>query len=1618
MPTNKKKPNFSWCSILENTGTVIANDINKRDKDGQTLLHAIAITKYVPPASIQNIQDLLLSLSPEKKQEALEKNNNHGLTPLGCAIQQKNLDSAIKLMSLGCDLTNCKQNGKWLHHVIMHADEIFIIQNVLPLYRAAAIIQKDTVDTDNQTPLNIAVSHRKNLTISRALLAIGADPNKSCNAQHNILTQAIETNNDNIILDYITRLNAENAHKYNADQINALSLASVRCQATIVRMILQQYPQPHSVNSQGENTLHIMAKTPQYNNAHDEIARMLIHTGMRCDQKCNNGDTPVMVALKHGKEKFALTLLDYSDIYQKNKNQEHALNIAIYMKAKEAAQKILNIEITSKNRPYSLAHKTCPLPSHFHDIIKPEIEQKLGNRIGNIRNITPVSLCVLMYSLDKDICNILHMMITSQHQKNQKFDDDPSQFAIDTNQLELSLLLAKFNIFPKEPITNATEKASTIQVKSTNGIIRYNGYQNNLEQICRIESALKEKNIPLATTLIYSIPLNYFPTGWASQLWYHFGNHFLLLCLEHINSQLAFESLDHCLRQGKISAFHVLDDFQLDQESSISLRNSINALLLSLEKDKLNIDRPGFEKITFSKEKRQKRLKEIGFNFTENQEKPQRPEYTPSLVAELPTLIQAYDLSDPDSESYKYAYAFWQQVLLKKNNLDVNDEKNLSIPLVELFLYTLEQGIIDLLFDEHLHEPSCILQGLIIIHTCSCPDKRASIMEKIRLFLDTPAPNKRSLFELLSEKIKIRNPLEKGDTQEDSYHIKNARKEKVSTADVLRIAALINQKYIDFQQEKHARTLYVSILNLIIQAHGLFDDLVDLDQWICLHDSQSLSCIQEVNIQKSILAFLAEKYQNPINHNKITQIIRHLAYHLGDDLVACISQDPTIMFLLTQPEHLYSIPVTSHKLRATLQSYVAYLVITNQRKLNCPSYTPERILQAFEETITEQNQNNKELMKRIKELEKNEYLKTKEQRLLQEKSDNQEQKIQKMHAQLSEARQSIETENQSAIEYKNHMESIQKEKEELTVRIHDQEKEIAKLRETTRRQYDEEHELQTKYENMLQTIEQYKKEVENAERKNKKNVESLAHERKNWQDAQEKKNQQLVQDYTNQLTQQNNSYQKLIATLQEKNQEATEKVQQVQNQLQEKIDELKKQHTDEIASLTREHAHVTSKIHIDYEKKIKNMTLPKTRIHGNGSETEMMYRTNHKNKMNTAKHSQSNPHQTNYKKSSTLRHPEEIGAMSMHLAEQAFISNINQQYFSNQAMINAMTINNIQMMRNLENPQHILYLHANIESPSAQTLVPLTKFAEICSTINGIQNIQWCGTTATEYARTSWLEDSNHMQTLLYNYNEDIDIRIETKISTDTLIANIQKRWPTLVQTSIRNIGHFDKVVLRDPQSKLIFDIQIHRRLSNKNTPDRIVWTWQSTDSIWLLNTGSLSLEQKGFLYCHPTFNQLANISELYSAFWAFHQVVKHHGLRRNTQITHHILQRILQDTTHISITKILAESLKHFSNTPYWYACMEVLLFYLTPLTTYQTTVICRYLLPPHARFPHTIDRNSIPDINSIHTTEDFYSVIKSIWIENETNTALLHEKEPINWNEVPQYGEKSSQSPMLSLK
>jgi ankyrin repeat protein len=264
---------------------------------------------YVPPGMLSKLMDSILAANEAEVHAAIQAGANingslNGDTPLLAAISRDRLAIARQLISAGADVNQ---------HSLAH-------QKITPLIHAASLgkaklvdflldnhARIDAVDAAGKTALMHAAEKDRE-KIVELLLSRGANPllkdGRGRDASRYVRSRGRRKGIDKLIDAAKQSYTALKARRGDAEKVSALMRAASEGDEKEVQRLLSGEPAINAVDSFNATALHYAIESKQ-----DEIAGLLIQSGITVNSADRDGLTPLMLAVKNGKPDMVKVLL-------------------------------------------------------------------------------------------------------------------------------------------------------------------------------------------------------------------------------------------------------------------------------------------------------------------------------------------------------------------------------------------------------------------------------------------------------------------------------------------------------------------------------------------------------------------------------------------------------------------------------------------------------------------------------------------------------------------------------------------------------------------------------------------------------------------------------------------------------------------------------------------------------------------------------------------------------------------------------------------------------------------------------------------------------------------------------------------------------------------------------------------------------------------------------------------------------------------------------------------------------------------------------------------------------------------------------------------------------------
>lgn len=281
----------------------------------QTLLHIAAYS------SSGELLSLLLESGLKDKVNAT---NYNGETPLFCAVELDNIESARILVAAGADLYTTNEDRQTLLHAAAKGWKTH--SEIMKYLLESGLREKvNEADCDGETPLFCAVS-RNRPKLARLLIAAGADIHTTNEDRQTLLHAAVDSGANELLSFLLESGLKDKINVANCNGETPLHNALRYGNKKAARMLIAAGADLHTTNKDQQTLLHAAVDSEA-----GELLRPLLESGLqdKVNAADSDGNTPLHIALQHKNAKHARLLIAAgADLHTTNKKQQTLLHAA------------------------------------------------------------------------------------------------------------------------------------------------------------------------------------------------------------------------------------------------------------------------------------------------------------------------------------------------------------------------------------------------------------------------------------------------------------------------------------------------------------------------------------------------------------------------------------------------------------------------------------------------------------------------------------------------------------------------------------------------------------------------------------------------------------------------------------------------------------------------------------------------------------------------------------------------------------------------------------------------------------------------------------------------------------------------------------------------------------------------------------------------------------------------------------------------------------------------------------------------------------------------------------------------------------------------------------------
>ncbi len=917
MSGKKKNKKPDWGKLLRESTPL--GHILRKDTNGYPLLHFFANQPdNTCPSMIQKVGE---TLSSDAAASEAFTHSIHNQTPIITAICERNYIAFEQLLIWGHTLS-LPLDPAWLDQAINFFEADYLIEIVFTKHIAIATPFLQHPDY-SQSILRSVVCEKHNPRLLQKLLTLGT-PMESVVGHFHLLSYAIQHKLYDIVHCFINYLPTRIVHARDQTDTTPLEHACIEGDLVCVDAILFNHAYPPATNKNGCTILHKLACVDTWLPEHEAIIQRLLTASVCPKQVNNDGNNPAMLALMHNNIALAVQLLPSTPLNIFNKEGYHILFIALLFGHYTFAQTIVSKESFIVDKPFFLLQKTCTHPKRSKSFRNLASQNSSLKKVLDILKhpslpeaFSSISLCIALKPYIVEISSIFSILLSIFACSDQRtLEDDPVFIAIKMQQFIIAKVLLRYGVpistLAVDAAQHATEERLPPQeIQALRGV----------KELVSIHQLFLAGETTLGYQACYNLALESLPVHWILDHWEALSEHFLLLCFEHPNRLVSYQSLIFIIQQRRLSPYSILDRYSMGA-NAITLQNSLEALICYFEQEKIINRLSTPDKNT---------LVRLGYNIADKKSPCKLfsdMQITTHLERSLPSITHV----DPDDTVYKQWASTWRVFILDKIQSEQPLEDPDTLSLVDIFCIMLNDCMLKKLFNENIHNPPHFIQGLILLHMSPCSATRVHLMQLILNIVQTVEPARWSFKSLFATNAQHDNNM----VGEIFNEI--AQQRNLSEDELIRISALMFIHTAN-QNTSEANNLFRFMLKFIILPTCLFSSPVYLLQWLSCYDREKLNVLDDVTTQLVILTYCEENYTNPAYSSIVLSIFNHLAPFISMDITDQLFDHSEVVYLLSKPNYLSVLRNYCKDLATEIYEYVQFTICANHKRLDSSDFS-------------------------------------------------------------------------------------------------------------------------------------------------------------------------------------------------------------------------------------------------------------------------------------------------------------------------------------------------------------------------------------------------------------------------------------------------------------------------------------------------------------------------------------------------------------------------------------------------------------------------------------------------------------------------------------------------------
>ena len=367
------KPRLDWLELLQTQSPLPLNRLTEKDHQQKSLWQVMAESGLVPSDQIDAISTMVQD-TRELQKAVNACLPSRQVSALGYAIQSDDVDMILALLHVGSNLQEAFVDGQWLHAMLRHISTVDSILAILILCDSETVRFSEDVqvyrDDQGYGLHDYALVKFANDALVQWLFEHQLFPPAKIQDEP-ILLWLIKHGKRDLLDAYLLCIPSDFVYAYADDGHNILTWATEKGDLELVESILSKHPHESlfEKNHHGESALHYLVRVSSVTQAHQDIMRLLLIAEMDVNAVNHEGDSVLMIALRHDKTSILSSILMISNLYVRNHKGEHCLSIALCHGHYDMAKVIIGLNRRNIKKPYNLEMQLAPLTPKYLSLI-------------------------------------------------------------------------------------------------------------------------------------------------------------------------------------------------------------------------------------------------------------------------------------------------------------------------------------------------------------------------------------------------------------------------------------------------------------------------------------------------------------------------------------------------------------------------------------------------------------------------------------------------------------------------------------------------------------------------------------------------------------------------------------------------------------------------------------------------------------------------------------------------------------------------------------------------------------------------------------------------------------------------------------------------------------------------------------------------------------------------------------------------------------------------------------------------------------------------------------------------------------------------------------------------